>query len=59
MNAPSKLPGGAGAPPGDTTIPCEELADGRGNTPGQKARPGADKTSRWRAERRHASATVR
>ena len=22
------LPGGAGAPPGDTTIPCEELADG-------------------------------
>jgi hypothetical protein len=23
-------PGGAGAPPGDTMIPCEELADGRG-----------------------------
>jgi hypothetical protein len=23
-----KLPGGAGAPPGDTTIPCQELADG-------------------------------
>ena len=22
------LPGGAGAPPGDTRIPCEELADG-------------------------------
>ena len=21
-------PGGAGAPPGDTTVPCEELADG-------------------------------
>ena len=21
-------PGGAGAPPGDTRIPCEELADG-------------------------------
>ena len=28
MNAPPKLPGGAGAPPGDTTIPCQELADG-------------------------------
>jgi len=28
MNAPSKLPGGAGAPPGDTTVPCQELADG-------------------------------
>src|SRR5450759_800504 len=24
-----QLPGGAGAPPGDITIPCEELADGR------------------------------
>jgi hypothetical protein len=24
----STAPGGAGAPPGDTTIPCEELADG-------------------------------
>jgi hypothetical protein len=23
------LPGGAGAPPGDTTVPCQELADGR------------------------------
>ena len=23
-----KLPGGAGAPPGDTTVPCQELADG-------------------------------
>ena len=31
MNAtpqPPKLPGGAGAPPGDTRIPREELADG-------------------------------
>jgi len=28
MNAPPKLPGGAGAPPGDTKIPCQELADG-------------------------------
>ncbi len=28
MNAPPKLPGGAGAPPGGTTTPCEELADG-------------------------------
>src|ERR1017187_2452128 len=28
MNAPPKLPGGAGAPPGDITIPCQELADG-------------------------------
>ena len=28
MNAPPKLPGGAGAPPGDTRIPCQELADG-------------------------------
>jgi hypothetical protein len=71
------LPGGAGAPPGDTTIPCEELADGgpqglpevlrrgrpkgasverarrQGETARQKARPGAAKTPRWRAERRH------
>jgi len=30
MNATPKLPGGAGAPPGDITIPCQELADGRG-----------------------------
>ena len=83
MNAPPKLPGGAGTPPGGTTTPCEELADGgpsgqpeasrnaatqkvptprsqrQGETVGQKARPGADKTSRWRAERRHAPATVR
>jgi hypothetical protein len=28
MNAPPKLSGGAGAPPGDTTIPRQELADG-------------------------------
>jgi hypothetical protein len=28
MNAPSKLPGGAGAPPGGTRTSCEELADG-------------------------------
>jgi hypothetical protein len=28
MNAPPKPPGGAGAPPGDTTVPCQELADG-------------------------------
>src|SRR6185437_11253202 len=69
-------PGGAGAPPGDTRIPCEELADGgplglpeawkerltrkaprassrrQDETERQKARPGADKTLRWRAERR-------
>jgi hypothetical protein len=30
MNAPPNPPGGAGAPPGDTTVPCQELADGRG-----------------------------
>ena len=77
------LPGGAGAPPGGTTTPREELADGgplglpevlrQGRPKGvsveraarqretvrQKARPGAAKTLRWRAERRHASATVR
>src|SRR6185437_1049874 len=69
--------GGAGAPPGDTTVPCQELADGgplglpeawkerltrkaprassrrQDETERQKARPGADKTLRWRAERRH------
>jgi hypothetical protein len=28
MNAPPKLPGGAGVPPGGTTTPREELADG-------------------------------
>jgi hypothetical protein len=28
MNVPPKLPGGGGAPPGDTRIPCQELADG-------------------------------
>src|SRR6185437_14638844 len=76
-------PGGAGAPPGDTRIPCEELADGgplglpevrkerltrkaprassrrQDETERQKARPGADKTLRWRAERRHVPATAR
>src|SRR5450759_1583259 len=69
--------GGAGVPPGGTTTPREELADGgplglpevlrqgrpkgvsveraarQGETVRQKARPGAAKTSRWRAERRH------
>jgi hypothetical protein len=69
--------GGAGAPPGDITIPYQELADGgplgfargskdaatqkgqasqsrrQGETERQKARPGAAKTLRWRAERRH------
>ena len=44
--------GGAGVPPGGTTTPREELADGRVKSPGQKARPGADKTPRWSAERR-------
>jgi hypothetical protein len=34
-------PGGAGAPPGVTTDPCEELADDPGQSPGRKARPGA------------------
>ena len=36
--------GGAGAPPGDTRVPCQELADGRGPVDlGQKARPDAEK----------------
>ena len=30
MNAPPKLPGGAGVPPGGTMTPREELADGPG-----------------------------
>ena len=48
-------PGGAGAPPGTTMSPCEELADGRGALLGTplKARPGAGrKTPRWSAGRR-------
>jgi hypothetical protein len=36
-----KLPGGAGAPPGDNTILCQELADGAGSAGrvGLAARP--------------------
>jgi hypothetical protein len=49
--------GGVGAPPGGTTAPCQELADGRGawqNLPlRSKARPGAEtRTPRRRAARR-------
>ncbi len=51
MTCPSHS-GGAGAPPGGITTSCEELADGRVKSPGQEARPGADKTPRWSAERR-------
>jgi hypothetical protein len=32
--------GGAGAPPGDTTVPCQELADGEPQG-SPEARPGA------------------
>ena len=41
MNAPPKLPGGAGAPPGETTVPCQELADGGppGLPEARRARP--------------------
>ena len=45
--------GGAGAPPGDTTVPCLEQADDLGWNTQAKARPGAGrKTPRWSAERR-------
>ena len=47
--------GCVGAPPGDTTVPCQELADGGGHTWRRrpKARPGAAvKTPRWSAGRR-------
>ena len=44
--------GGAGVPPGGNTTPREELADGRGQAPGQEARPGAENTPPWSAERR-------
>ncbi len=50
--------GGAGAPPGGTKAPCQELADDE-LLPVErimgKARPGAGvRTPRWRAERRGA-----
>src|SRR5690349_8337799 len=47
--------GGVGAPPGDTTIPCQELADDRWAhfAPSPKARPDAvRKTPQQGAERR-------
>ena len=37
MNAPPKLPGGAGVPPGGTTTPREELADTGISPPGESA----------------------
>src|SRR3982750_2414144 len=44
--------GCVGAPPGDTTVPCQELADGSAIA-SPKARPGAAvKTPRWSAGRR-------
>ena len=62
------LPGGAGAPPGDTTVPCQELADGwprqppearsgrlpkRGRTREPKAKRAApESAARRRKERR-------
>ena len=36
-----KLPGGAGAPPGDTTVSCQELADGGAVRLARGARPAA------------------
>ena len=55
----SLRPGGVGAPPGGTTAPCQELADGRRawRKPPlwSKARPGAEtRTPRRRAATRHA-----
>src|SRR5579862_2561224 len=46
------LPGGAGAPPGDTTVPCQELADGMGLAParGSDARQPAEGNWRKRAD---------
>ena len=46
MNAPPKLPGGAGVPPGGTTTPREELADG-----GPLGLPEAQKTMVTRRQR--------
>ena len=37
MNAPPKLPGGAGAPPAGTMTRREELADGRAARPARSA----------------------
>jgi len=58
----STLPGGAGAPPGGTTTPREELADGgspysaiRGQSAARRRKENAGR----RAERRHAPATAR
>src|SRR2546430_1559361 len=48
-------PGGGGAPPGDTMIPCQELADDRWTylAPSTKARPAAVvRTPQQSAERR-------
>ena len=52
LPARNRHPGGGGAPPRDTTIPCQELADCR-KYPGKKARPAAvRRTPRQSAERR-------
>ena len=52
------LPGGAGAPPGGTTTPCEELADGGRQCPSESAARRRMNAGR-RAERRHAAARSR
>ena len=55
LPARNRHPGGVGAPPGDTTIPCQELADDRRArfAPSVKARPGAGvRTPQQSAERR-------
>ncbi len=51
-NAPPKLPSGAGAPPGDNRIPCQELADDA--EPSGSFGSAARRRSRRRMERRGA-----
>ena len=49
----SRHSGGAGAPSGTTTGPCQELADDRSiATVGESGARSAEQTPPWRAERR-------
>ena len=48
MNAPPKLPGGAGAPPAGTMTCREELADGRAARPAQGTKVRLPKRGRAR-----------
>jgi hypothetical protein len=57
LPARNRHPGGGGAPPGDTTIPCQELADGGAKSAAESAarRRKEDAAAERREARRSAS----